>query len=330
MIITRTPMRLSFTGGGSDLPAYYRQFTGKVVSTSIDKYIYITVNKLTEYFDCKYMLKYSKTEMCDSIKDIQHPIIREVLLYLDIDDRLEITSMADLPAGTGLGSSSSFTVGLINALFAYKNRYESKDTIADTACELEINILNEPIGKQDQYAASFGGLRVISFLPDETVTTDNVICSLSTKNHLSNNLMLFYTGMTRNASGVLLEQKKLTKDDNRVQEAISYMVDQCDSLLSVISNGPTLTEIGYILHRGWMRKKSLVMSISNLEIDDYYQKALSAGAIGGKLCGAGNGGCLLFYVEPQNQDKVRQVLSDLREVKFNFDNEGTKVIYFSE
>lgn len=329
MIISKSPLRLSFTGGGSDLPAYYKKHAGKVVSTSIDKYIYITVNHLSEYFDCKYLLKYSKTEMCNSVKDIQHPIIKEVLSYFDIDDRLEITSMADLPAGTGLGSSSSFTVGLINALYAYQGRYSTKEELAYEACTVEIEILSEPIGKQDQYAAAYGGLRVITFHKDGLVSSDNVICPSSTKYELSNNLLLFYTGMTRNASDVLIEQKKKTEDDTRVQEVISYMVDQCDPFLFTLSRGPSLSEIGYILHRGWVHKKSLVSSISNSKIDEYYDRAISAGAIGGKVSGAGNGGCLLFYVEPHNQDKVRSVLPELREVKFDFENEGSKIVYMS-
>jgi D-glycero-alpha-D-manno-heptose-7-phosphate kinase len=329
MIISRTPLRISFTGGGSDLPAYYQQYPGKVVSTTIDKYVYVTVNKLSEYFDYNYMLKYSKTEMCNKLEDIQHPIIRETLKWLNIKDRLEITSMADLPAGTGLGSSSSYTVGLLHALYAYYGEYVSKEKLAQDACTIEIELINEPIGRQDQYAASYGGLKVFSFNKNDTVDTNPVICYNVAKDRLSRNLLLFYTGITRKASDVLTEQKKKTEIDNRVKETITYMVDQCDPFLESLGNEGILNTIGYVLHRSWLRKKSLVDSISNKEIDNYYHLALQAGAIGGKLCGSGAGGCLLFYVEQSEQEKVRLALNNLREIKFDFDNEGTKIIYIS-
>ena len=330
MIITRTPLRVSFVGGGSDLPSFYRKHSGKVISTSIDKYVYVNVNHLSEYFDCSYLLKYSKTEMCNSIDEISHPIIRETLRKLNIKERLEITSMADLPAGTGLGSSSSYTVGLLHALYAYQGKYVSKEALAQEACEIEIEILKEPIGKQDQYAASYGGLRVIKFNKDDTVETNPVICSKETKNELSKNLLMFYTGVTRNASGILSEQKKKTEEDVETQEKIASILEPCSPFLSCLSRGSTLSEIGYILHTGWNYKKSLVSSISNKTIDDYYSKALEVGAVGGKLLGAGGGGCLLFYVEPQNHENIRRLLYRLREVNFNFENEGTKIIYVSD
>lgn len=327
MIITRTPLRVSLVGGGSDIKDYYSQYQGKVVSTSINKYIYITVNRLSEYFDFNLMLKYSKTETCNSIDEISHPIIREVLRKLGLHERLEITSMADLPAGTGLGSSSSYTVGLLHALYAYMGKYVSKEQLAKEACEIEIDILKEPIGKQDQIAAAFGGFNVISFNKDDSVLVNPVICSNEVKQELNNNLLMFYTGKTRPASTILSEQKTKLKDNQRVIETTTYMVDQCSPLLESISTGTTLSEIGYILHRGWNYKKSLVSAISDSTIDNYYDKALISGAIGGKLCGAGAGGCLLFYAERQNHSCIRQILSDLKEVVFNFENEGTKLIY---
>lgn len=327
MIITRTPLRVSLVGGGSDIKDYYIQSQGKVVSTSIDKYIYVTVNRLSEYFDFNLMLKYSKTEICNDIDEISHPIIREVLRKLGLHERLEITSMADLPAGTGLGSSSSYTVGLLHALYAYMGKYVSKEQLAEEACEIEIDILKEPIGKQDQTAASFGGLNVITFNKDDTISVNPVICSSETKKELDNNLLMFYTGKTRPASSILSEQKRKLKDSQRTFDTTTFMVDQCSPLLESISRGTTLSEVGYILHRSWNFKKSLVDCISDSVIDNYYTKALSAGAIGGKLCGAGAGGCLLFYAERQNHPYIRQILSDLKEVKFKFENEGTKLIY---
>lgn len=329
MIISRTPLRVSFVGGGSDLPSYYRQFGGRVVSTTINKYIYITVNHLSEYFDCRYLLKYSKTEMCSSIDDINHPILREVIRRHGDDRRLEITSMADLPAGTGLGSSSSFTVGLLNAIYAYKGIYRSKTDLAKEASEIEIEILNEPIGKQDQYAAACGDLKVISFLKNESVLSDPVVCKPEIKLSLDQNLLMFYTGITRSASDILSDQKRSTELNPRTQNSIAFMVGQCNPFLDSLSREDSLSEIGYILHRAWIYKKSLVSSISSPLIDKYYDRALSAGALGGKLLGAGGGGCLLFYVEPKCQDKVKSVLSDLKEIKFNFENEGSKIIYIS-
>jgi D-glycero-alpha-D-manno-heptose-7-phosphate kinase len=330
MIISKTPLRVSFVGGGSDISTYYKHHQGKVVSTTIDKYIYVTVNSLSEYFECKYLLKYSKTEMCNEIDEIQHPIIRETLRKLNITDRVEITSMADLPAGTGLGSSSSYTVGLLNALYVFKGKYVSKEILAQEACEIEIDILKEPIGKQDQYAASYGGFSVIEFNKDESVSINPVITTQETKSALNDKLLMFYTGKTRLASDILTEQKARSKDDQRVIQTVSFMVDQCVPLLESISNGVSLTEVGYILHRSWNYKKSLVDSISDSVIDNYYWKALESGCIGGKLLGAGAGGCLLFFAERQNHDRVRNTLNDLKEVKFKFENEGTKIIYFSD
>lgn len=331
MIISKTPFRISFTGGGSDLPAFYLKNTGKVVSTSINKYIYITVNKLSEYFDYSFLLKYSKTEMCNSVDEIQHPIIKAVLKKMKIHERIEITSMADLPAGTGLGSSSSYTVGLLNALYSYQGKCVSKEQLAQEACEIEIDILNEPIGKQDQYAASFGGFNVFKFNKDNTVTINPVICTSEIKDNLFNNLLLFYTGITRKASDILTEQKKNTSVDDRTVEYLTRMVDQCDPFLAGLSRDSSLplTEIGYILHTSWSYKKLLVNSITDLKIDNYYNMALNSGAVGGKLLGAGGGGCLLFYVEKHNQKDVRKSLFNLREVDFTFDNEGTKIIYIS-
>jgi D-glycero-alpha-D-manno-heptose-7-phosphate kinase len=316
-------------GGGSDLPAFYLKNTGRVVSTSIDKYIYITVNQLSEYFDYSLMLKYSQTETCNSIDEIKHPIIRECLKKVGIHERLEITSMADLPAGTGLGSSSSFTVGLLHALYAYQGKTVTKKQLAKEACEIEIDILKEPIGKQDQFAASYGGFNDICFYQDNTVKVNDIDCYSELKQQLDNNLLLFYTGITRKASDILSEQKNKTEIDYRTVEFLKHLVDQCDPFLDSILKTSTIVEIGYLLHSAWNYKKLLVESISNQHIDEYYNKSLSAGAVGGKLLGAGGGGCLLFYVEPKNHESVRLAMSNLREVKFKFENDGTKIIYQS-
>lgn len=327
MIITRTPLRISFCGGGTDLPSYYQREQGAVVSTTLNKYIYITVNRLTRYFPHRILLKYSQTEQVNSVDEIRHPIIREAMKITGVTDRVEITSMADIPAGTGLGSSSSYTVGLLQALYTYKGQYASAAKLAREACEIEINILGEPIGKQDQYIAAYGGICHIRFNPDETVFVDPVICSSSCKSALQEHLMMFYTGLTRKAGDILTQQKA---DTAKKMGVLGKMKDLCGDLLEVLRVGRSLSRFGEILHEGWLYKQSLVSAISNNAINDYYEQAKDAGAIGGKLLGAGGGGFLLFFVEKQNHGKVRDALSDLQELQFSFEPQGSKVIYISD
>lgn len=327
MIITRTPLRVSFCGGGTDLPSYYLQQQGAVVSTSINKYVYITINRLTPYFQNRILVKYSRTELVDSVDDIRHPIIREAMKLTGVVDRVEITSMADIPAGTGLGSSSSYAVGLLHALHTFRGEYVSAAQLAEEACEIEIGRLKDPIGKQDQYIAAYGGICYIRFNPDESVFVDPVICPHSTKMALQENLLMFYTGMTRRAGDILQVQKSVTASK---MDVLTRMKELCGDTLRVLQSGRSLSRFGEILHEAWLQKRTLVDTISNDSINEYYEKARSAGAIGGKLLGAGGGGFLLFYVEKQNQDRVREALPELQELPFMFEPQGSKVIYISD
>ncbi len=327
MIITRTPLRVSFCGGGTDLPSYYLHRQGAVVSTSINKYVYITINPLTPYFQNRILIKYSRTELVDSVEEIRHPIIREAMKITGVVDRVEITSMADIPAGTGLGSSSTYAVGLLHALHTYKGEYVSASQLAAEACEIEIQRLGDPIGKQDQYIAAYGGICHIRFNTDESVFVDPVICPQATKLALEENLLMFYTGLTRRAGDILEVQNSVTLSK---MDVLTRMRDLCEDALKVLQSGRSLNRFGEILHEAWLNKRSVVDSISNDSINEFYETARSAGAIGGKLLGAGGGGFLLFYVEKQNQDRVKQVLGNLQEMPFTFEPQGSKVIYVSD
>jgi D-glycero-alpha-D-manno-heptose-7-phosphate kinase len=324
MIISRTPFRVSFVGGGTDLREFYTETYGAVTSTAIDKYMYVTVNRVSSYFDYKIRVSYSKTELVKKVKEVRHPIVREALMLMGLDGGLEIHSMADIPSQTGLGSSSSFTVGLLNALHAFKGEHASAEQLAQEACNIEIELLKEPIGKQDQYIAAYGGLKHIRFNPDETVYVDPIICSPDTREALFSNLMMFFTGWSRPASAILSKQKKATADKIGV---LTKMRDLTNDLNAVLTSGKDLDRFGRILHENWMLKRELVGGISNTGIDAYYKKACDAGALGGKLLGAGGGGFLLFYVEKQNHDRVRKALGDLMEVEVNFEPQGSKIIY---
>ncbi len=324
MIISRTPLRISFAGGGSDLRAYYSHGYGAVTSTAIDKYIYITVNRK---FDDRIRVSYSMTEIVDSVDEIQHDIVREAMKVTGVDSGVEITSIADIPSrGTGLGSSSSFTAGLLNALYAHDGKFASAERLAREACNIEIEILGEPIGKQDQYAGAFGGLNHIRFNSDESVFVDPVICSRETKELLNERLMLFYTGLTRRASTILTEQKKRTGGK---LETLDEMVRLSEELRDALRSDD-LDRFGEILHRGWCLKKELAGGISNPAIDDFYERARRAGAVGGKILGAGGGGFLLFYCDEGKQAAVREALSDLKATPFGLEPQGSKIIYVEE
>jgi D-glycero-alpha-D-manno-heptose-7-phosphate kinase len=327
MIITRTPLRISFCGGGTDLPSYYQQRQGAVVSVGLNKYVYITINRLSQFFPHRILVKYSQSELVDSVNEIRHPIIREAMKMSGVVDRVEITSMADIPAGTGLGSSSSYAVGLLHALYTFKGEYVSAAKLAEEACEIEIQRLKEPIGKQDQYIAAYGGMCHIRFNPDETVFVDPVVCAHSCKIALEENLLMFYTGVTRRAGDILKVQQAGTPQK---MDVLSSMKELCGQLLEVLREGRSLNRFGEILHTGWLYKQTLVDAISNDSINGHYDRARAAGAIGGKLLGAGGGGFLLFYVEKQNQDRVREALKDLLELKIAFEPQGSKVIYVSD
>ncbi|MBE9529219.1 MAG: GHMP kinase [Proteobacteria bacterium] len=321
MIISKTPFRVSFVGGGTDLAEFYSVEPGAVVSASIDRYMYICVNKR---FDHTIRVSYSKTEIVETVDEIQHPIVKECLKLTGVEDSIEVTSVSDIPAGTGLGSSSSFTVGLLHALYAYKGIHVTPERLASEACRIEIDILKEPIGKQDQYIAAYGGLQFIRFNPDGTVYVDPILCTKEVKKELSENLMFFYTGVSRQASTILTEQKKNTAAK---MEHLKKVRDLTPVLRDVLTEGGALTRFGKLLNEGWVLKKSFAEGISNAGIDESYARALEAGAVGGKLLGAGGGGFLLFYVEQQNQAGVREALKDLREVPFSFEPQGSKIIH---
>ena len=325
MIATRTPFRMSFVGGGSDLKEFYNRQEGCVLSTTIDKYMYIFIHP---YFDGRIQIKYSKTELVSKIEAIEHPIVREAMNRFQLNG-VDINSIADIPAGTGLGSSSSFTVGLLHALYSYVGQTVDAERLAAEACEIEIDILNEPIGKQDQYAAAYGSLNVIRFQTDGTVRVEPVIMEPDYYQKLQNNLLMFYTGTTRSASGVLQDQKNnLINEQDRFDSLIqmTQLVEKASASLT----SSDLVEFGNILDENWQLKKSLSNKISGSTIDDIYAIAKNNGAIGGKLLGAGGGGFLLFYCEAENHHRLRTALSSLREIRFNFDQGGSRRIKIYE
>lgn len=322
MIGTRTPFRVSFAGGGSDLKEFYSKHPGCVLSTTINKYMFIFVHPFS---DERIQVKYSRTELVNNVDEIKHPIVRETLRRLGIIG-IDINSIADIPAGTGIGSSGSFTIGLLNALYAYCGKKTAKEYLAGEACEIEIDILGEPIGKQDQYAAANGGLNLITFNPDDTVRVEPVMMPLDKYNELENNLLFFYVGGARPAREILADQQRRTLSDKKAFTGIKRMTELAISLKNSLSTGQ-LQDVGHILDEGWSLKKNLSLKISDNRIDYYYNSAKKNGADGGKLLGAGGGGFLMFYCEPMHHDKLRKALRDLKEYKFNFDNLGTTVIY---
>jgi len=326
MIISRTPMRVSFMGGGSDLAAYYKQGYGAVISTALDRYIYITVNKK---FDDLIRVSYSKTEMVESVDQVEHNIIREALKIVGIVRGVEVVYMGDIPlggAGIGLGSSSSLAVGVLNALYAYKGQHVSAERLAREACMIEIDILGHPIGKQDQYIAAYGGFNHIRFNSDESVFVDPVICKRETKEELEKKLLLFYTGISRVSSEILQVQKSNIDGNSK---DLDKLVEMCEVVRNCLIKNELHT-FGELLHKGWMTKKRLANSISNSAIDHYYEKARQAGAVGGKILGAGGGGFLLFYCEEEDQNSVRAALSGLKEIPFRLEPQGSKIIYVSD
>lgn len=322
MIGTRTPFRMSFIGGGSDMKEFYSHSPGCVLSTTINKYMYIFIHK---FFDNRIQIKYSKTELVDVIDDIEHPIVRTALNRFGLTG-IDINSIADIPAGTGLGSSSSYTVGLLHALYGFIGKRVSAKQLAREACEIEITNLNEPIGKQDQYAAAHGGLNVIRFLPSGKVEIEPVIMTRDSYVQLQSNLILFYTGKSRNASEILNDQRNNLINEQAKFDSILKMTKLVDTAKNYLCES-NLKGFGEILDENWMLKKSLSKKISNTNVDEIYTVAKKNGAIGGKLLGAGGGGFLLFYCEKKDQTKLRKSLNGLREFKFEFDNVGTKLIY---
>lgn len=324
MIISRTPLRMSFAGGGSDLPAYYREFGGAVVSAAINQYVYVNVNKK---FDNGIRVGYSKNEEVSSVGEILHPLVRSALEYVQIPGGVEITTIADIPSGgTGLGSSSSFTVGLLHALHEYCTKTVDAKTLAQEACHIEIDVCKEPIGKQDQYAAAFGGFNFIEFHADESVTVSPITCQDQTLKTLQDNLLVLYTGKTRSASSLLKEQSTEMERSEQKQKTMHQMVQLAWDLKKELAAN-RLDALGEILHAGWMLKKSLVSGISETAIDRWYEAAMAAGAQGGKILGAGAGGFLLFYAPKERHFAITAALPGLKEVPMAFDQLGSQIIF---
>lgn len=324
MIITKTPFRVSFCGGGSDMANFYEKYGGCVLSTSINKYCYISIHP---YFnENQTLLKYSENELVDSPDQIKHRIFRQVLTDMGIHG-VEISSTADIPGGTGLGSSSTFTVGLLNTLNCYKGKFVSKDKLAKLACEVEIEKLGNPIGKQDQYGAALGGLNFINFNQDGSVSHEPILMEGKTYKELQKNLLMFYTGTTRSANTILAEQTKNITSEDKARNLLKMCGLAKDMKVALENND--ISSFGKILDEGWQLKKELASGIANPAIDEAYEIAMKNGALGGKLLGAGGGGFLLFYCEEEKQDQLKKAIR-LRELDFSFERDGTSVIYIGD
>jgi len=326
MIISKTPFRISFFGGGTDYPVWYRENQGAVLSTAIDKYCYITIRYLPPFFPHKHRIVYSKIEMVNDINEILHPAVRATLQFVNIDKGIEIHHDGDLPAKTGLGSSSSFTVGLLNSLYALKGVIPSKLQLAKEAIHIERDILKENVGAQDQVAAAFGGFNKINFNGKDEIKIEPITIGKERIKQLENHLMLFFTGFSRTASDIAKSQIENTPNKKR---ELSLMYQMVDEAIKILNEKGDIKDFGKLLHEAWLLKKSLTDKISTPEIDNIYEKALQAGALGGKLLGAGGGGFMVLFVPPENQPGVREKLKNLLEVKFHFENEGSKIIYYN-
>jgi D-glycero-alpha-D-manno-heptose-7-phosphate kinase len=325
MIITRTPFRFTLGGGGTDLPAYYSRHGGFIFAAGIDKYMFINLNR--PIVDDLIRVKYSKSEMVDRREDLQHDIAKEAMRMMGIDNSLEIVSMADVPAGTGLGSSSCYAVGLLHALHTLKREYVSLQELAEEACELEIDQLGKPIGKQDQYMAAFGGLTVLDIEKDGSVYVRKADVSEATIDDLNRNLLMFYTNTSRSADEILMEQSKGASDEKKdVIESMHYIKEVGYRILDAVESG-NITDVGLLFDKHWRYKKKISRKMSNARFDAIYQTARENGALGGKISGAGGGGFFIFYVE-KGQVKFRRIMEKLglREMRFRFDFEGSKVL----
>lgn len=327
MIITRTPLRVSFLGGGTDYPEHFRQHGGATLGTSIDKYIYIMITPLTEFFDHKIRISYSKTELCRELDEVQHPSARECMRFLKIDGGIEISIVSDLPARTGLGSSCAFTVGLLHALHAHKGELISREKLAAESVYVERELLKERVGLQDQYTCACGGFLNLDYSGDNNVSITPTVITADRRRTLQERLLIFYTGQQRSAQEVLTQQMNRTTDG-----VLTPFLQQLHKLVGeatgVLTDGRPLAEFGELLHHGWELKRHFSDAVSNSLIDSAYARARAAGAIGGKLLGAGGGGFLLLYAEPNRQPAVRKALADLREVPFHFEREGSRILFY--
>jgi D-glycero-alpha-D-manno-heptose-7-phosphate kinase len=324
MIIVRSPLRISLGGGGTDLPSYYRDHGGFLIAAAIDKYVYVTV---TRPFIEGIFLKYSELEHVDNVDDVQHPIIREAIKMLGFSTpQLEITTLADIPSGTGLGSSGSFTTALLKALYAHRHRLMLPGDLAELACKIEIENLNRSVGKQDQYIAAYGGITCFTFNPDDSVEAEPLRVSMDTLHDLEDHLLLFFTGFARNADHILQDQNKRSKQsDGDMLQNLHYVKELGLRSRDLLEAGDT-AQFGALMHEHWEHKKRRSQGMSNAQIDEWYELGRNNGAIGGKLVGAGGGGFLMFFAE--DRKRLRHAMTDagLEEVRFRFDFEGTKVL----
>ncbi len=326
MIISRTPHRISFFGGGTDYPSWYLEYGGKVLGTAIDKYCYITCRELPPFFTYKHRIAYSKVETVISIDEIQHPSVRETLRYLGIQQGLEIHHDGDIPARSGMGSSSAFTVGLLKTLFAFDGKVISKEKLYREAIHIEQNMIKENVGSQDQVWAACGGLNTIEFLQNGEIIVKPIIMKENLLRNFEDKFMLFFTGLSRYASEVAAEQINNTKKNRDELQKIRGLVDDAYNVLA--SGKDDFTDFGKFLNEAWMLKRRLSSKISNSEIDDIYEIALKNGALGGKLLGAGGGGFIIFYAEPENHKRLKESLKRYLHIPFRFDFIGSNVIVY--
>lgn len=328
MILTRTPFRISFFGGGTDYPVWYEDHGGLVLSTTINKYCYVMVRYLPPFFDHKYRIRYTNREETQEIDGIVHPSVRECLNFLDIKNGIEMVHTSDIPARSGIGSSSAFTVGFLNALHALKGQMTTKRQLATEAIEVEQKILKENVGSQDQVAAAFGGLNIVEFNCDSNFVVTPILIPSEKRQLLERHLMLFFTGISRTANDIALEQiNKTTELTNQLTEIKDITTKAIEVLKS---SSDDITEFGNLMHSSWHIKRALTDKISSSEIDTIYSKAMAAGAIGGKLLGAGGGGFMLFFVEPELHHKVKEALGEILYVPFSFEYLGSQVTHFSQ
>jgi D-glycero-alpha-D-manno-heptose-7-phosphate kinase len=328
MVISRTPLRVSFVGGGSDLPSFATEHGGAVVSTTIDKYVYVIV---TERFEDDIRVSYSETEIVPNVAGLKHELVREALRTAGLPRKVEVVTIADVPSrGTGLGSSSAVTLGTLNALFAYQGILKSASELADEACRIEIDALGKPIGKQDQYACAFGGLQLLRFGPGESVRRDPLILPPATRRRLERNLLMFYTGRQRAASKVLKGMNETIASKNaKMRKTLTMMRDLALDLANQLGDGQEPDVLGHFLDENWELKRTLDEGVTSSKIDRWYRKARAAGALGGKLLGAGGGGFLLFYVPETHQAAVRSALSDLRELPIRLESDGARIVHIT-
>lgn len=326
MIITKTPFRMSFFGGGTDMEEYFKENKGAVISTTIDKYCYVNVRHLPRFFDYSTELSYSKLERVKKIEEIQHPLIRNIMQMLDMQE-LRLTYEADLPARSGLGTSSSFAVGTLQACYALKGKYADKKKLSDEAIYVERVLCNEAGGWQDQIAAAFGGFNRIDF-DANGYRVHPIVMSPERKEELNNNIMMFFTGFTRFSSEIQKTNNEITLEEKKNQLKKMYdMVEEAEQIL--VNKNRDLDDFGRLLDKSWNLKKQTGKAVSTDKIDELYKKGMEAGALGGKLLGAGGGGFLIFYVQKDNQQKVREALKDLMYIPFKFENEGSTIIHYT-